>query len=120
MYVPAEKAAAIPAHASVDLTVQSVPTQQYGVLHGEVKSVDRSAQSAQTIGAFLGDSALGEQFTEDGRPVAVTVRLDTSKSTESGYAWSSADGPPFELTSMTLASGSIRLADQRPVDWLLP
>ncbi len=120
VYVPAENAAAIPAHASVDLTVQSVPAQQYGVLHGEVKSVDRSAQSAQTIGAFLGDSALGEQFTKDGRPVAVTVRLDTSTSTKSGYEWSSADGPPFELTSMTLASGSIRLADQRPVDWLLP
>ncbi|MFJ3037090.1 MULTISPECIES: HlyD family efflux transporter periplasmic adaptor subunit [Streptomyces] len=120
VYVPAEKAAAIPAHALVDLTVQSVPTQQYGVLHGEVRAVDRSAQSAQTIAAFLGDSQLGEQFTEDGRPVAVTVRLDASKSTKSGYAWSSADGPPFELTSMTLASGSIRLADQRPVDWLLP
>ena len=30
------------------------------------------------------------------------------------------DGPPFELTSMTMATGSIRLADQRPVDWLLP
>ncbi|WP_395574809.1 HlyD family efflux transporter periplasmic adaptor subunit [Streptomyces sp. BK79] len=120
VYVPAEKAAAIPAHASVDLTVQSVPTQQYGVLRGTVKSVDRSAQSAQTISAFLGDSQLGEQFTKEGRPVAVTVRLDTSKSTESGYAWSSADGPPFELTSMTMAEGSIRLADQRPVDWLLP
>ncbi|MFE9285045.1 HlyD family efflux transporter periplasmic adaptor subunit [Streptomyces olivaceus] len=120
VYVPADNAAAVPANASVDLTVQSVPAQQYGVLHGKVKSVDRSAQSAQTIGAFLGDSQLGEQFTKDGRPVAVTVRLTASESTKSGYAWSSADGPPFELTSMTLASGSIRLADQRPVDWLLP
>lgn len=120
VYVPAENAAAIPAHASVDLTVQSVPAQQYGVLHGEVKSVDRSAQSAQSIAAFLGDSQLGEQFTKEGRPVAVTVRLDTSKSTKSGYEWSSADGPPFRLTSMTMATGSIRLADERPVDWLLP
>ena len=106
--------------ASVDLTVQSVPTQQYGVLHGKVKAVDRSAQSAQTISAFLGDSQLGEQFTEDGRPVAVTVELKRSPSTKSGYEWSSADGPPFELTSMTMATGSVRLADQRPVDWLLP
>jgi hypothetical protein len=40
--------------------------------------------------------------------------------TKSGYQWSSADGPPFALTSMTLASASIRLADQRPLDWLLP
>ncbi|MBD0420183.1 HlyD family efflux transporter periplasmic adaptor subunit [Streptomyces sp. TRM S81-3] len=120
VYVPAENAAAIPAHASVDLTVQSVPSQEYGVLHGHVKSVDRSAQSAQSVAAFLGDAQLGEQFTEKGRPVAVTVRLDTSESTKSGYAWSSADGPPYPLTSMTLASASIRLADQRPVDWLLP
>ncbi|MEU3888872.1 HlyD family efflux transporter periplasmic adaptor subunit [Streptomyces sp. NPDC029041] len=120
VYVPAENAASIPDDAAVDLTVQSVPTQEYGVLRGHVKSVDRSAQSPQTIAAFLGDSQLGEQFTRKGRPVAVTVRLDKSSATKSGYRWSSADGPPYKLASMTLASGSIRLADQRPVDWLLP
>jgi multidrug efflux pump subunit AcrA (membrane-fusion protein) len=120
VYVPAENAASIPANAAVDLTVSSVPTQTYGVLRGHVKSVDRSAQSAQEIAAFLGDSQLGEQFTKKGRPVAVLVGLDKSSSTKSGYKWSSADGPPFDLTSMTLASASIRLADQRPVDWLLP
>jgi multidrug efflux pump subunit AcrA (membrane-fusion protein) len=120
VYVPAENAAGIPAHAPVDLTVQSVPSQEYGVLHGEVKSVDRSPQSAQQIAAFLGDSQLGQQFTGTGRPVAVTVELEKSSTTESGYAWSSTDGPPFHLTSMTLATGSIRLADRRPVDWLLP
>ncbi|MFI7404115.1 HlyD family efflux transporter periplasmic adaptor subunit [Streptomyces sp. NPDC049541] len=120
VYVPAENAASIPANAAVDLTVSSVPTQTYGVLRGHVKSVDRSAQSAQEIAAFLGDSQLGEQFTKKGRPVAVLVGLDKSSSTKSGYEWSSKDGPPFDLTSMTLASASIRLADQRPVDWLLP
>ncbi|MFJ8591901.1 HlyD family efflux transporter periplasmic adaptor subunit [Streptomyces sp. NPDC093598] len=120
VYVPAENAASIPDDAAVDLTVQSVPPQEYGVLRGHVKSVDRSAQSPQQIASFLGDSQLGEQFTEKGRPVAVTVRLDRSSATKSGYAWSSADGPPFKLTSMTQASASIRLADQRPVDWLLP
>ncbi|MFF3846752.1 HlyD family efflux transporter periplasmic adaptor subunit [Streptomyces sp. NPDC002328] len=120
VYVPAENAAAIPENAAVDLTVQTVPAQQYGVLRGHVKSVDRTAQSARQIGAYLGDSQLGEQFTEDGRPVAVLVRLDPSASTKSGYRWSSADGPPYPLASMTMATGSIRLADQRPVDWLLP
>ncbi|MFG3016464.1 HlyD family efflux transporter periplasmic adaptor subunit [Streptomyces cinerochromogenes] len=120
VYVPAENAAAIPAHASVDLTVSSVPTQRYGVLRGEVKSVDRTAQSAQSISAFLGDSQLGRQFTREGRPVAVLVELDKSSSTRSGYRWSTSDGPPFRLDSMTLATGSVRLADQRPVDWLLP
>ncbi|CAL9602440.1 hypothetical protein SUDANB58_05466 [Streptomyces sp. enrichment culture] len=120
VYVPAEKAAEVREGAAVDLTVQSVPSQEYGVLRGHVKSVDRSAQSAQQIGAFLGDGQLGEQFTKEGRPVAVTVRLDTSPATKSGYVWSTAGGPPYALTSMTQATGSIRLADQHPVDWLLP
>jgi multidrug efflux pump subunit AcrA (membrane-fusion protein) len=120
VYVPAENASTIPANAAVDLTVQSVPTQQYGVLRGHVKSVDRSVQSQQQIAAFLGDSQLGEQFTKKGRPVAVLVRLDRGSGTKSGYQWSSADGPPYALTSMMSATASIRLADQRPVDWLLP
>ncbi|MEV5348790.1 HlyD family efflux transporter periplasmic adaptor subunit [Streptomyces achromogenes] len=120
VYVPAENAAAIPAHASVDLTVSSVPAQRYGVLRGTVKSVDRGAQSAQSIAAYLGDSQLGEQFTRKGRPVAVLVELAKSPSAQSGYRWSSAGGPPFRLESMTLATGSVHLADQHPVDWLLP
>ncbi|MFI1168764.1 HlyD family efflux transporter periplasmic adaptor subunit [Streptomyces sp. NPDC020801] len=120
VYVAAENAAAIPADAAVDLTVSSVPTQRYGVLRGHVKSVDRSAQSAQQIAAYLGDSQLGEQLTARGRPVAVLVRLDGSSATKSGYLWSSAGGPPYRLDSMTLATASIHLADQRPLDWLLP
>ncbi|MEZ7002592.1 HlyD family efflux transporter periplasmic adaptor subunit [Streptomyces sp. AD55] len=120
VYVPAESAAGIPARAVVDLTVQSVPAQEYGVLRGRVDSVDRSAQTAQSIGAFLGDARLGEQYTAGGRPVAVTVRLETSPATESGYAWSSTAGPPFALTSMTQATASVRLAERRPLDWLLP
>jgi multidrug efflux pump subunit AcrA (membrane-fusion protein) len=120
VYVPAENASTIPANAAVDLTVQSVPTQQYGVLRGHVKAVDRTVQTQQQITSFLGDSQLGEQFTKKGRPVAVLVRLDRSAGTKSGLKWSSADGPPFALTSMTLATGSIRMADQRPIDWLLP
>ncbi|MFI5972301.1 HlyD family efflux transporter periplasmic adaptor subunit [Streptomyces sp. NPDC051452] len=120
VYVPAEDAAAIPAHAPVDLTVSSVPAQEYGVLRGRVRAVDRTAQSAQSIAAFLGDSQLGEQFTRKGRPVAVLVELTRTKATKSGYRWSTADGPPYAPDSMTLASASVELADQRPLDWLLP
>ncbi|QLJ03328.1 HlyD family efflux transporter periplasmic adaptor subunit [Streptomyces sp. NEAU-sy36] len=119
VYVPAQNAAAIPAHAAVDLTVSSVPAQRYGVLRGQVRSVDRAAQSDRSIAAFLGDDQLGRQFTRNGSPVAVTVRL-TASHTTSGYRWSTSDGPPFRLDSMTLATASIRLADQHPVDWLLP
>lgn len=120
LYVSGSSAASVPVGASVDLTVQSVPAQQYGVLRGKVAAVGRAAQTQQQITRFLGDAQLGEQFSRHGRPLAVLVKIEHSDSTKSGYRWSSADGPPYAIGSMTLATGSVRLADQRPIDWLLP
>jgi multidrug efflux pump subunit AcrA (membrane-fusion protein) len=120
LYVPAESGASVPVGASVDLTVQSVPTQQFGVLRGRVKAVGRTAQTRQRISGFLGSSQLGEQFSKNGQPVAVLVRLDRAPRTKSGYTWSSADGPPYAVDSMTLATGAVHLAEQHPIDWLLP
>ncbi|MFI1395409.1 HlyD family efflux transporter periplasmic adaptor subunit [Streptomyces sp. NPDC020681] len=120
IYVPADKGASVPVGAHVDLTVQSVPTQQYGVLRGRVKAVGRTAQPRQRITGFLGSSQLGEQFSKDGQPVSVLVRLEVSSGTKSGYRWSSSDGPPFEIDSMTPTSAAIRLDEQHPIDWLLP
>ncbi|MFF5899700.1 HlyD family efflux transporter periplasmic adaptor subunit [Streptomyces argenteolus] len=120
LYVSGAGAAAVPVGARVDLTVQSVPAQRYGVLRGKVAAVGRVAQTEQQITRFLGDAQLGAQFSEHGRPLAVLVKIERSDSTKSGYRWSSADGPPYAIGSMTLATGSVRLADQRPIDWLLP
>ncbi|OEJ28273.1 hypothetical protein AR457_31225 [Streptomyces agglomeratus] len=120
LYVPAERGAGVPVGAAVDLSVQSVATQQYGVLRGKVASVGRTAQTRQRITGFLGSGQLGEEFSEQGQPVAVLVRLDRSAEAESGYSWSTSQGPPYAVESMTLATGSIRLAEQHPIDWLLP
>ncbi|MGW7368722.1 HlyD family efflux transporter periplasmic adaptor subunit [Streptomyces sp. NPDC054841] len=120
LYLPADNGSTVPVGARVDLTVQSVPAQQYGVLRGRVKAIGRTSQTRAQIAGFLGDSQLGEQFSRQGRPVPVLVQLDRSSRTKSGYAWSSADGPPYAIGSMTLATGAVHLADQRPIDWLLP
>ncbi|MFJ8822786.1 HlyD family efflux transporter periplasmic adaptor subunit [Streptomyces sp. NPDC102467] len=118
LYVPATGAANVPAGASVDLTVPAA--QNYGVLRGKVKAVGRGAQTRRQVTDFLGDGELAAQFTKGGTRVPVLVQLTKTASTPSGYAWSTADGPPFPLTSMTLASGAVHLAEQRPMDWLLP
>jgi multidrug efflux pump subunit AcrA (membrane-fusion protein) len=120
LYVPGDNSSSVRPGADVDLTVQSVPTQQFGVLRGHVKAVGRVPQTGQQITSFLGDSQLGRQFSSNGQPVAVMVRLDPSSSTKSGYTWSSANGPPYRIDSTTLVSGAVHLASQRPVDLLLP
>ncbi|MEU1071494.1 MULTISPECIES: HlyD family efflux transporter periplasmic adaptor subunit [unclassified Streptomyces] len=120
LYVPGASGASVRVGAAVDLTVESVPSGRFGVLRGRVAAVGRGAQTPERIAAFLGDAQLGEQFSRQGRPVAVLVALDRSAATKSGYRWSSAQGPPYPVDSMTLATGSVHLADRHPLDWLLP
>lgn len=120
LYVPGSNGSTVPVGASVDLTVQSAPTQRYGVLRGRVKAVGRAHQTRQQISGFLGNDQLGAQFSKQGQPVAVMVQLDRSAATKSGYAWSSAQGPPYRISSMTMTTGAIHMPAQRPIDWLLP
>jgi multidrug efflux pump subunit AcrA (membrane-fusion protein) len=119
MYVPGSSSSDVRVGQSVDLTVQSAPTQQFGVLRGHVRAVGQGPQSRQQIAGYLGDKQLAAQFSKQGHPVPVLVRLDRAH-TKSGYRWSTAGGPPQAPSSMTQASGAIRLDAQHPVDWLLP
>ncbi|MCF6526374.1 HlyD family efflux transporter periplasmic adaptor subunit [Streptomyces sp. JJ36] len=120
VYVPGGNTATIPVGARVDLTVRSVPQQRYGVLRGRVKAVGRTPQTRARLTGFLGDARLAEEFSRQGDPIAVLVRLERSSATKSGYVWSSADGPPYELESPAPLTAAIHLAAQRPVEWLLP
>lgn len=120
LYVPGSSGSTVSPGAAVDLTVQSAPTDEYGVLRGRVKSVSRAAQTRQQVTSFLGNAQLGAEFTKDGQPVAVMVELDKSATTKSGYRWSSEKGPPYKLDSMTVTDGAIHQPSQRPIDWLLP
>ncbi len=110
LYASAGNASSIPTGAPVDLTVQSVATQQYGVLRGHVLTVGRLPQTQQQIAGFLGSAELGQEFTAQGKPVAVVVQLERSRSTKSGYAWSSTQGPPYPIESTTLVSAAVHLA----------
>ncbi|MDH6129710.1 HlyD family efflux transporter periplasmic adaptor subunit [Kitasatospora sp. GP82] len=120
LYVPSGSGSTVPVGTPVELTVSSVPAQQFGVLRGHVRAVGRVPQTRQQITGFLGDSQLGEQFSAQGQAVAVVVQLDRSAGTKSGYTWSSANGPPYPIGSTTLVSGAIHLAAQHPIDWVLP
>ncbi|MFJ7956292.1 HlyD family efflux transporter periplasmic adaptor subunit [Streptomyces sp. NPDC096319] len=120
LYPTGDTAATLRVGAAVDLGVQSAPRDRFGVLRGRVAAVGSTPQTQDRLRSFLGDPGLAARFARQGDPVAVLVTLDRSPATASGYAWSSADGPPQAPASGTPVIGSVHLAAQRPVDWLLP
>jgi len=120
LYLTGHDASGVPVGATVQLTVRSVSAKRYGTLRGRVEAVGQEPQTRQQITDFLGDEQLGAAFSAQGAPMAVVVRLEPTAGTKSGYRWSTPDGPPHPLSSLTAVSGSVVLTSQRPLDWLLP
>lgn len=105
----------------VDISVQSAPSQAFGVLRGSVTSIESFPQSRKQVVDFLGgNEALADTFTTHGPTVAVQVDLQPDPGTASGYRWSSQLGPPFRIDSQTVLTGYVRLPGERPIDWVLP
>ena len=119
--LPADNGSSVPVGAAVDLTVQSAPAQRYGVLRGRVKSVGRTGSdgSADRLASW-GTASWASSSRSRASPVPVLVRLDDLVAHQVRLPWSSSAGPPYAVGSMTLASGTVHLAEQRPIDWLLP
>lgn len=119
LYLQATDSAQVRRGSAVDLAVRSAPAQQYGVLRGVVTSISQFGESKQQITDFVGDPQLGEQFSLQGQPQKVVVRL-LRAATPSGYQWSTQSGPPYRIDSRTLVDAAVYLAPLKPIDWVMP
>lgn len=120
LFLPATAPAALTTGATVQLTVQSAPVNQYGVLRGRIRSVDPLLSTRQEISEFVGDSALASTVAGTGGGRRVVVELLPSARTVSGYRWSTRAGPPFTIGTRTVVVGSLPQPPERPVEWVVP
>ena len=120
VYMPTEHGKKLAPGMAVRLAPANVRKEEYGTLHGRVRSVSEFPLSLQGISAVLPNPTLAEMFVRDGPPYAVQVELEADPATASGYRWTSAGGPPMRLQSGTTASAEITVLEQRPITLLLP
>jgi HlyD family secretion protein len=97
----------------------NVAKEEYGFLRGRVTSVAAFPATARGMALTIAHAELVDQFMVNGPPVEVRVAL-TPDTTPSGYRWSYAAGPPFEIRSGTLARAAITLGEERPISFVLP
>ena len=119
LFLPATVPATLPVGEQVQLTVQTAPVNQYGVLRGRILSVDKALSTRQEVAEFVGDADLAASLAGTGGGRRVVVGLDKSK-TPSGYRWSTKDGPPFAIPSRTILVGNLPQPPARPIEWVMP
>lgn len=98
----------------VTLAVPGINPRAFGRLKGQVTHVSPYPVTGGDL-----DALSGEKSTAPGTSHLVTVQLQRDSRTVSGYAWTSASGPPTRLTSRTPVSGEIALGSIAPITMLI-
>jgi multidrug efflux pump subunit AcrA (membrane-fusion protein) len=118
-YVPAASAPLLRVGNLVEVAADAVPSTVFGTLRGRVSSVGAFPETEESLKAFLGSGVDARRLLAGGSVVRVTVPLDVDPVAPSGLRWSKAS-PPFALNSASQITALFTVAQERPIDWLLP
>ena len=99
----------------VNVSPANVRKEEYGLLKGEVISVSNQPASYESMLQVTENESVVQMFVTNGLLAEVQVRLIPDESTPSGYAWTSAQGPPQELVDGIVSTGVVVVSDERPL-----
>jgi HlyD family secretion protein len=120
LFVPASDGKRVQPGMEVRLSPSTVKREEYGSMLGKVTKAAAFPATQRSMLLLLGNEALVAELMKDGPPIQVDVALEGDPSTPTGYRWSSSRGPDLEISSGTLASGSIIVKEDRPISLVIP
>jgi len=104
----------------VHLSPANVKEEEYGFMLATVTGVSEFPAPPQRMMSLLQNADLVQSFSAGGSPYEVSLSLERNPATRSGFRWSSRRDPPFTITSGTLCSGSVVVAEHRPIALVIP
>jgi HlyD family secretion protein len=120
LYVPATEGKKIQPGMSVRISPSTVKAEEFGFMLGEVSRVSDFPMTPEGLRRVLRNDKLVEQLTGEGAPIEVVAKLVPDPSTPSGFRWSSSQGPPQQVFSGTICTGSVVVETKKPIAYVLP
>lgn len=120
VYVPAKDGKRITPGMAVQLTPATVRPEEFGFLLGKVTYVSDLPASARGMQRVLKNESLVNTLTGGTPPHEVHVDLLPSTMSQSGYQWTTAQGPPMKIQSGTLSDAAIIVESRRPIEMVVP
>jgi HlyD family secretion protein len=120
LYVPATEGKKIQPGMSVRISPSTVKAEEFGFMLGEVSRVSDFPMTPEGLRRVLRNDKLVEQLTGEGAPIEVVAKLIPDPSTPSGFRWSSSQGPPQQVFSGTICTGSVVVETKKPIAYVLP
>jgi HlyD family secretion protein len=120
LFVPASTGKKVLKGMQVRVSPSTVKREEFGAILGTVVRVAEFPSTARGMTRQLGNEALVDRLMKEGPPIQVDVALQRDPKTPTGYRWSSSQGPSVEISSGTLASGSVIVREDRPISLVIP
>jgi HlyD family secretion protein len=120
LFVPATAGKRVRPGMEVRLSPSTVKREEYGSMIGRVTWAAEFPSTQRGMVRLLGNEALVERLMKEGPPIQINVSLKRDPKTPTGYRWSSSTGPSVRISSGTLATGSVVVRQERPIDLVIP
>jgi HlyD family secretion protein len=120
LFVPATAGKRVQPGMEVRLSPSTVKREEYGSMIGRVTWAAEFPSTQRGMVRLLGNEALVERLMKEGPPIQINVSLVRDAKTPTGYRWSSSTGPNVQISSGTLATGSVVVRQERPIDLVIP
>ncbi|MES1211506.1 MAG: NHLP bacteriocin system secretion protein, partial [Acidobacteriota bacterium] len=120
LFVPASAGKRVQPGMEVRVSPSTVKREEYGSMLGRVTGAASFPATQRGMNRLLGNEALVAKLLEAGPLIQVDVALEHDPATPTGYRWSSSRGPTLEISSGTLANGSVIVKEDRPISLVIP
>lgn len=120
IYIPAADGKKVRQGMEVRVSPSTVRAEEYGFIIGEVHSVSTYPVTPEGIARVLRNEKLVQALAGEAAPIEVVAALIEDLDTESGFRWSSSEGPPNKVFTGTICSASVIVEKRRPISYVLP
>ncbi|MCQ3930562.1 MAG: hypothetical protein DPW16_08880 [Chloroflexi bacterium] len=120
IYVPLDEGAQLRPGMEVEVEVSTVKTETYGYVKAVVREVGDVPVTRQQVLDTVGNDEIANSTLPSGPVLEVRLELKPSDNTESGFEWTSQDGPPRKLTVGTPIAAIITVSEDRPISRVFP
>ncbi|MEM7061830.1 MAG: NHLP bacteriocin system secretion protein [Cyanobacteria bacterium P01_B01_bin.77] len=121
IYVAVAQGKRIRPGMEIMVTPDTVKRERFGSIRGTVTAVSPLPVSRAGAIAAVGNPDIVDTLMAGGTGhLTVTVALQTSEKTASGYEWSSSQGPEESLTLGTTLTARVTVEERAPITFLMP
>jgi HlyD family secretion protein len=120
LYFPIKDGKRVQPGMLVQVTPETIERHRFGGIIARVTAVSPLPITREGALSNVGNPDLVRDIMSDGACLEVTARLESDRSTFSGYRWSSSRGPRVAMSSGLTVQAQVTVERRAPVTYLIP